>query len=151
MKTPNEATNLRRSAMDYLARREHSRFELRNKLQKKYPETQADLLDAILDKLTADKLLSDDRFAEAYVRYRKLRGYGPLYIQHYLKHCRVAPEVIGKHLQQDDPDWEIMLQTLVQNKLAGAVPQRGSKAHQKAQRFILSRGFSMEQMIKLWR
>ena len=151
MKTPNEATNLRRSAMDYLARREHSRFELHNKLQKKYPETKADLLDEVLDKLTADKLLSDDRFAAAYVRYRKSKGYGPLYIKHHLKHCRVAPETISKHLQHDDPDWENLLQILVQKKLSGTLPQRGSKAHQKAQRFILSRGFSMEQMVKLWR
>ncbi|MCH8264842.1 MAG: hypothetical protein IIC10_05535, partial [Proteobacteria bacterium] len=50
---------LRRAAMDYLARREHSAFELRRKLSRKYPEADPQEMDAVLEKLRADKLQSE--------------------------------------------------------------------------------------------
>ena len=71
----NDVPVLRRAAMDYLARREQSFYELTQKLNKKFPESDSDLLVEVLDILKAENLQSDDRFTESYVRYRKSRGF----------------------------------------------------------------------------
>jgi regulatory protein len=58
---PETAADVRRVAMDLLARREHSVLELTRKLQARGFEPQ--LVDAALQQLVADGLLSDARFA----------------------------------------------------------------------------------------
>jgi regulatory protein len=138
--------SLRRSAMDSLARREHSRFELLTKLRKKFPEADESLVESVLDKLQQDTLLSDERFTEAYVRYRKTRGYGPLYIRHHLKSCCVASETIDLHLDESDAEWVLMLRNVLERKRSGASPSL--KERQKLQRFAQTRGFSYEQFRK---
>jgi regulatory protein len=140
------ATALRRSAMDSLARREHSRYELLIKLRKKFPEADESLIDSVLDKLHLDNLLSDQRFTEAYVRYRKSRGYGPLYIRHRLKGCRVAHEIINEHLDESDPDWVEVLRSTLSRKSTGSA--LNLKDRQRLQRFALARGFSTEHFRK---
>jgi len=144
-----EMISLRRSAMDSLARREHSRYQLFNKLCSKHPESSCETIDTVLDKLEADKLLSDKNFTEACIRYRKSKGYGPVFIRHHLNNCKVSNDIINEQLCFDDPDWEGILQTLLNKKLGGEIPKRGSKEFLKIQRFLLSRGFSMEQIMKL--
>ena len=67
--------------MDFLARREHSFFELSQKLIKKFPDTAPEQLTAIIKTLQDENLQSDDRFAESYVRYRRSRGFGFLHIK----------------------------------------------------------------------
>jgi regulatory protein len=143
--------SLRRAAMDFQARREHSRYELAAKLRGKFPDCYTETIDAVLDKLEADKLLSDVRFTEAYIRYRKSKGYGPVFIRHHLNGCKVPTEIINEQLYFDDPDWEEILSRLVEKKSSRGKPARGSKDFQRIQRFLLSRGFNMEQVLKLWR
>ncbi len=68
--------------MDLLARREHARAELVSKLrQRGFP---ADEIVTTLDRLEAEGLLSDERFAEAYVRQRAGKGFGPVRIRQEL-------------------------------------------------------------------
>ena len=55
-----DTKTVRLKAMDYLARREHSRRELALKLARKFPDS--DELDRVLDTLAADGLQSDRRF-----------------------------------------------------------------------------------------
>jgi regulatory protein len=57
---------LRRRAIGLLARREHSRAELARKLAAE--QGTAEEVDKVLAQLEAEGLLSDARFAEAYVR-----------------------------------------------------------------------------------
>ena len=141
-----EMNSLRRSAMDSQARREHSRNELFNKLRSKFPDSYHETIDTVLDKLEADKLLSDAHFTEAYIRYRKSKGYGPVFIRHHLSGCKVPTDIINEQLFFDDPDWLEILDRLVQKKFSAGKPQRGSKEHQKLQRFVLSRGFTLAQL-----
>ena len=139
-------TSLRRSAMDYLARREHSRTELFEKLLRKYPE-QETLLSPVLDQLELDGLLSDDRFAEAYIRYRRNRGFGPLLIRQELRGKGVSNSLLEIHLDSGDPQWRESLHTLVERKSRGLGSlDKDAKARQKLFRFCLSRGFSAEQI-----
>jgi regulatory protein len=141
---------LRRRAMDYLARREHSRFELFNKLSDKFPEASVEQLEVVLDQLVSDRLLSDERFVESYVRGRVGRGYGPLYIRFQLRQRRVAEELIESALAQEDAFWVEALADVVRRKSGNSqLPVRGSTAWLKMQRFVQSRGFTVQQLLQL--
>lgn len=141
---------LRRRAMDYLARREHTRFELFSKLSDKFPDAPVELLDVVLDRLVQDRLLSDERFVESYVRGRIGRGYGPLYIRFQLRQRRVADDLIECALSQDDDFWAESLADLVRRKSGGStLPAKGSAAWLKMQRFVQSRGFTVQQLLQL--
>lgn len=132
--------------MDYLARREHSAFELKQKLSRKYPDAEAELLNAVLAKLRQEELQSDARFAEAFIRYRKSRGFGYLHLKADLDSRGVAGAVIDEYLYEDDSDWLQIADSLVTKKLADAGKiEFGSKQHRKILRFLQARGFSVTQ------
>ena len=145
----NDASVLRRAAMDYLARREHSFYELTQKLNKKFPESDSDLLVEVLDTLKADNLQSDERFTESYVRYRKSRGFAYQHIRADLAGRRVSETIIGKYLIKTDEHWQISADQLVAKKLRSQEPLSfGSKVHRKLSRFLVSRGFSPAEIRK---
>ena len=104
---------LRRAAMNYLARREHSTFELHEKLLNKYPKLTIKELDIALNQLQNENLLSDERFTESYIRYRKGKGFGYKHIKAELGVRRVDPIIIAKYLFIDDDDWEKIALDLV--------------------------------------
>ncbi|MEX2332794.1 MAG: regulatory protein RecX [Pseudohongiella sp.] len=143
-------TALRRRAMDYLARREHGRYELQCKLKEKFEQPDDDLIATVLDKLEADNLLSDARFAESYVRSRISRGYGPLYIRFQLRQRQVDAVLVEQNLSLDDTDWIELLGDVLAKKTNG-VPERGSKLWLKLQRFSQSRGFTVEHFLRATR
>jgi regulatory protein len=62
----------RLKAMDYLARREHGRRELALKLQQK--DFPTDIIHEQLDRLEAERLLSDERFATQFVISRQRKN-----------------------------------------------------------------------------
>ncbi|MBS25053.1 MAG: hypothetical protein CMQ28_05360 [Gammaproteobacteria bacterium] len=140
---------LRRAAMNYLARREHSTFELHEKLLKKYPKLAIKELDLALNQLQKENLLSDERFTESYIRYRKGKGFGYKHIKAELGARRVDPIIIAKYLFIDDDDWEKIALDLVSKKVRYQdQTQYGSKLHQKIIRFMESRGFTVHEIKK---
>ena len=56
-------------ALDLVSRREHSRHELMQKLNKRFPET-LPIIEEALDKLVLNNILNDKRFAEMYLNSR---------------------------------------------------------------------------------
>ncbi|MDO8270882.1 MAG: regulatory protein RecX [Gammaproteobacteria bacterium] len=156
MRTAAENTTmveLRRAAMDLLARREHSRAELTDKLRRKFAEDAdrvTQLLPAVLDQLEQDGLLSDARFVAAYVRYRRSRGFGPLLIRQELRGKGVSSVLLDAALAANTLEWLESLRELVARKQRLPTPegdaQAARKARQKLYRFCLSRGFSSEQI-----
>lgn len=133
---------LRRSAMDSLARREHSYVELQRKLRLKYPDAPHDEIDFQLGRLRDQGLQSDARFVESYVRYRKSRGFAYLHIRSDLLGRGVSESLIESNLFEDDDDWLPMAEALVQKRLLGQSDLSfGSKPHLKLLRFLESRGF----------
>jgi regulatory protein len=133
---------LRRAAMDYLARREHSAFELRQKLSCKYPEADPQEMDTVLERLREGKLQSDTRFTTAFIRYRKSRGFGYLHLKADLGSRGIAASLIDEYLWGDD-DWLAIAEALVGKKLGDNEKIGfGSKQHRKILRFLESRGFS---------
>lgn len=93
----------RNLALRLLARREHSELELRNKLFRRGIDE--NVISTVLAELCGNDLLSDERFAETYVRVRKDRGYGPLKIHAELRQRGVAEALIRAALNASDEFW----------------------------------------------
>ncbi|HEY5719880.1 MAG TPA: regulatory protein RecX, partial [Gammaproteobacteria bacterium] len=93
----------RARALDLLARREHSRAELRRKLGGAGSDPAE--LDAVLDQLAAAGLQSDARYAESYVRSYAERGDGPLKIRQGLRQRGVDGSLIDAALEAAEVDW----------------------------------------------
>lgn len=141
---------LRRSAMDFLARREHSKAELAEKLRRKYAEFE-DRFPQVLDQLEQDNLLSDERFAEAYVRYRREKGFGPLLVRQELRGKGICNALLESCIDDRSEQWLMKLKDIVAKKqrLLGAASAdfaSARKSRQKLYRFCLSRGFTPDQI-----
>lgn len=132
---------LRRAAMDLLARREHSRAELQEKLQRKFPES-VDVFAEVLDQLVSDGLLDDARFTEAYIRYRRTRGVGPLLILQELRQKGVDSSTLEAALDLRAEEWRESLRVLIARKTRGDVPPKSDiRARQKLYRALLAKGY----------
>lgn len=130
--------NLRARALGYLARREHSRAELRRKLAA-HAES-AEMLDGLLDELEKGRQLSDKRYAEARVMVRSGR-YGNGRLAQELRQAGVDDESIGLALASGE-DEMARCRAVWQKKfgvLPGSLPER-----MKQERFLQYRGFSRE-------
>lgn len=133
----------RRKAMDLLARREHSRDELLEKLRKSgFDENVA--LDAI-EELTREGLQSDRRFVEAFVQSRIRQGKGPMRIRADLAQRGVRDPVIHEALSEADADWSA-LAIEVREKKFGADRPTDLKDKARQMRFLQYRGFESEQV-----
>lgn len=132
---------LRRAVMDLLARREHSRAELQEKLQRKFPES-VDVFAEVLDQLVSDGLLDDARFTEAYIRYRRTRGVGPLLILQELRQKGVDSSTLEAALDLRAEEWRESLRVLIARKTRGDVPPKSDiRARQKLYRALLAKGY----------
>jgi regulatory protein len=140
---PENPDKPRRSAYDkalgLLARREHSRRELKTKLRQSGYE--GDETVAAIDRLGEQQYQDDDRFAEILVRSRASQGYGPQRIRAELKTHAVPDERIRELLDAADVDWEASALDQLRRRYGG----RGAADHaERARRaqFLLRRGFA---------
>lgn len=129
--------------MNLLARREHSVTELKNKLLK--ADFDIDDIYAVIEKLTAAGLQSDERFAENYLRYRSQRGFGSQKITLELKERGVATDIIYGALDESEIDW-FALAASARCKRFGEDEPDTAKDRAKQQRFLQYRGFTHEQI-----
>lgn len=145
---PASLAQVRFSAMNLLAMREHSLGELREKLARKnFPQT---LIEQALQSLVEDKLQSDERFAEAFIKMRYRQGKGPARIRQELREKAVAPELIATLVDEFDDAW-LSLAREVKAKRFGADSPVDLKSRTKQMRFLQYRGFTSTQIQKLFR
>ena len=136
----------RKKAMDLLARREHSRLELYQKLKQRKLETH--VINSELDKLIDEDLLSDERFAEAYLRSRFERGKGPNIIFSELLQ-RGVNELLANHALEgiSEEQWcELAYQTM--HKKLGNETELDYDKQLKLMKFLSYRGFTRDQIEK---
>jgi len=131
-------TKIRDCIMRILARREHGVSEVRQKLaQRGFDKDRADHIIALFQK---EDLISDARFAAAYVRSRRQRGYGPRHIEQTLSSKHVQAEDVVVALESFS-DWaNLALQTRTR-RFGEALPI-DFKEKSKQMRFLQQRGFS---------
>ena len=135
--------DIRRAALDLLARREHSTTELLHKLIKKnFVEKD---INAVLTILSQENLLSDHRFTETFVAYRRRLGYGPLYIQAELKNRGVTEDIIQHYLKVSADSWLDIIRNVWHKRFKGRVPT-DYKSRAQQMRFLQYRGFTTEQI-----
>lgn len=132
---------VKKCAIELLARREHSFVELQHKLsQRGFDEV---FITSVLANLAASGLQSDTRFAEAYIRMRAQRGYGPLRIEQELRQRGVPTKIINQYLNQYDANW-LTNAIKVRAKKFGSKYPRDFVEQMKQKRFLQYRGFPLE-------
>ena len=132
----------RQTAVGLLARREHSRKELAQKLATRYRSLDSSQIMALLDELAEDGYQSDTRCSESLVRSRVNRGYGPNYIRGELTLKGLQPDDLDRLVETMDIDWYTTAALSVGRRLSTA--QESRAGWQKAARFLQRRGFSSD-------
>jgi len=133
-------------AVKLLSRREHSAFEIRDKLQKRDFEEE-EITQAICD-LEQGGWLSDERYAEAYIRMRQQKGFGPLRITIELNERGVDERIIDTYLRDVEDSWQQILEQQYLKKYKNRpVDDYSDKA--KRIRFLQYRGFHLDAIYRL--
>ncbi|MEH6549610.1 MAG: regulatory protein RecX [Pseudomonadales bacterium] len=128
----------RRAAMDLLARRDHSRLELSQKLSRHSDDPS--LIQEVIDQLEHDNLFSEQRFTEIFVRSKVEHGFGPFRIRQDLKAKGVAAELIEQTFSSQDIDWLTHARRVYLNRIKHQGEMDSLKL-QKQARYLHSRGY----------
>lgn len=129
---------LRERALNLLARREHSRAELARKLSQ---HAEADEIDALLDILERENLLSNERYAESLANSRSGR-HGSLRLKADLRGKGVSDDIIADVIQHArEQDMESA--RAVWLKKFGAMP-KDANDRARQMRFLAGRGFPLD-------
>ena len=131
------------AALRLLARREHSVLELRHKLTGRHFTDS--IVDTVVMQLVEQGLLSDQRFAEVYVRGRFERGYGPLRIRAELRERGVSGDLMGQMLAELSNSW-VESAGRQRSKRFGHRFPGDYRERAKQMRFLQQRGFTAEQI-----
>ena len=130
--------------MDYLSRREHSRYELYKKISTH--NFDKDLINQELDLLIEDGLLSDERFVEAFIYFRKKKGKGPLKISSELRDRGADESLINKYIEEiENSEWLDSAKQVAEKKL-GNNQQLDYDNQLKMMKFLNNRGFTIDQV-----
>lgn len=145
-------------AIRILAMRDHSEQELRRKLvapvmSKNGPEA----LDATPDELEQvvawcieNRYLDDNRFVGQFIASRSRKGYGPARIRQELSQKGIARQVVDQAMRECDIDWVSLAREQAQRKYGEPLPSDFTEKV-KVQRFLLYRGYLMEDIQEIWR
>ncbi|MDH5518803.1 MAG: recombination regulator RecX [Gammaproteobacteria bacterium] len=138
------------NAIRLLAMREHSELQLYKKLQQReFDETE---IGEAIERLKSENYLSDSRFAEAYLRTRKNKLYGPVKIRLELEERGVSGGIIATVMEQDCDqlahDWFAVMQQAYDRKYAEREADDYSEKIKRC-RYLQSRGFESSHITEL--
>lgn len=132
----------RKSAMDILARREHTVAELREKLRARGFDEPA--IESTLAALLEEGLLSEARFVESFIGSYARRGKGPVWIRAELERRGIPSAAIAEALAASDTDWQQAARD-ARHKRFGLKPPADARDRARQLRFLQGRGFTAEQ------
>lgn len=125
-------------ALGLLARRDHSRKELHQKLDRSgYARDESS---AAIDRLGEQHYQDDDRFAEALIRNRSAQGYGPMRLRAELKSHGLPDARIRSLLDAADIDWAESAAAQLRRRYRTTGTTDPAERARRAQ-FLLRRGF----------
>ncbi len=139
--TPEQAGQ--RIAVGMLARREHTCQEIRDKLSRRGLD--AAVIDSVIASLERDGLLSEERFAEQFVRQRIERGDGPMKIRVEMQRRGLDSGQIDQELEAAAADWKTLAENARRKRFGAEIPAEYAERARQA-RFLQGRGFGMEQI-----
>ena len=138
---PDPNARARNSAMRLLARREHSRAELRGKLVGRGFEN--DSVEELLQGFEDQDLLSDERFAMSLIASRAETGYGPKRIDLELRNRGVSEELAREALAKAEIDWGQQVTDQAVRKF-GSDPAQTFPEWARRARYLERRGFGQD-------
>lgn len=139
--TAENAAEARALVYRCLARREYSRMELRQKLQR--AGVAPAVADGVLEELTGLGVVDDRRFAESFTRARVERGYGPERLRYELRTHGLSDQMIADALAPYAREWQRRLERLAEKRRA--LDSRGDAASQaRNARYLVRRGFNTQ-------
>lgn len=128
-----------------MARREYGRAELAGKLVQRGCDEE--IAARVVETLAAESLVSDERFIEALLHVRRVRGYGPLYIRRELEEKGIDRNAIERWLDAGSRDWVEDVKRVNKKKFGGRQPANLAERARQT-RFLQHRGFTHEQIRK---
>ena len=135
------------AALGLLARREHSQYELEQKLFKR--DFDREYINEAMAKLIKRDLQSDARYAKSCFISRVKKGYGPNYIKQYLSQRRISELLIDQTFVESEVNWLECIERVWQKKY-NCVP-KDLKTKAKQQNFLYYRGFESDTINKLFK
>ncbi|MEV8973111.1 recombination regulator RecX [Klebsiella quasipneumoniae] len=145
-------------AIRILAMRDHSEQELRRKLaapvmSKNGPDA-LDVTPEELEQVVAwcieNRYLDDNRFVGQFIASRSRKGYGPARIRQELSQKGIARQAVEQAMRECDIDWVSLARAQAQRKYGEPLPSAFAEKV-KIQRFLLYRGYLMEDIQEIWR
>jgi regulatory protein len=134
---------VRTAALALLAGRDFARNELAQRLLRRgYP---AAIVAAVVEALAAQRLLSETRFVEQFIRQHAGRGQGPVRIRMELRERGVADIDIDEGLEAAAEDWAGVAREARRRRFGLSAPGDYRERARQA-RFLQYRGFSAEQV-----
>ena len=137
----------RHHAVRLLVNREHSYYELHQKLIQKGHDS--DSVTTALDDLAARGKLSDERFAEMFIKSRINRGTGPNKIMAELLQKDVNDNIIFEGLRECHANWLELAEQTRQKKFGTTIPASYDERMRQA-RHLQNRGYGAEHMPSLF-
>ena len=94
------------SAQRSLAMREHSSFQIKNKLVSKGFDL--DIIESVILEIKNNGFQSDKRYTEEYITYRQNSGYGSKKIIYELKSNGISSELINDSIRNFNDDYDVL-------------------------------------------
>lgn len=126
-------------ALKLLARREHSAFELKQKLKLKLKNCPSTAIDGVLERLQSEGYQCDLRYCESIIRAKASQGYGPGYIRVFLTQQNIDLPLIEQAFQDAEVDFQAVLETL-----KSKVQHKYQQEPLKLKQFLYRRGFGSQ-------
>ena len=137
---------IRLSAMNFLARREHSRRELIFKLRKRFTDSDEQIIEEV-SRLRSEGLQSDYRMASEYVHFRSKKGLGPKKIKAELRLKGISDSLLEQIFSESGVDWRNILEKVINKKTSqDGVTLDSLETKHKVNNFLQKRGFEPDQI-----
>jgi regulatory protein len=134
---------VRTAALALLAGRDFGRAELARRLERRgYP---VGVVAAVVEGLVAERLLSERRFVEQFIRQHAGRGHGPVRIRAELRERGVPEAEVEAGLEAAGEDW-VAVAREARRRRFGLSPPGDYAERARQARFLQYRGFSHEQI-----
>ncbi len=138
-------------AMRLLGQRDHSREELKQKLQlsaqrsawikQKEPEIiTPELLERVINWCSENGWLNDERFTERFIQSRSRKGFGPQRIRLELWQKGISRDAIDLAMEETEIDWSACAAELAEKKFGHPLPTEW-KEKQKCNAICMQKAF----------
>ncbi|WP_158120309.1 recombination regulator RecX [Vibrio metoecus] len=138
-----DLTACRQSALQLLSRRDHSEYELHQKLTLKGHVHE--VVDEVVKYCLELGYLSDVRYTASQARQMVHKGYGEKRLRQKLKEKRVAEAVIEQVLAEQTIDWFELAKEVAHKKFKSGISFERSQ-YAKQVRYLQYRGFNFDQI-----